>query len=146
MLMISLALASRVTTSIARSIYWSRSPPTRSSNEPAGHSSRGSTTTPIVQELQRQTRTIPIVFASIGDPVDTIVESLARPGGNATGFSNWEPAMGGKPLALLKEVAPGVNRMLVMVNSGSDSNQHEVRANEVAAQGSTGQVLLPPPE
>jgi len=99
-----------------------------------------------VQELQRQTRTIPIVFASIGDPVDTIVESLARPGGNATGFSNWEPAMGGKPLALLKEVAPGVNRMLVMVNSGSDSNQHEVRANEAAAQSSTGQVLLPPPE
>jgi len=76
----------------------------------------------------------------------TIVESLARPGGNATGFSNWEPAMGGKPLALLKEVAPGVNRMLVMVNSGSDSNQHEVRANEAAAQSSTGQVLLPPPE
>ena len=45
------------------------------------------TGTPIVQELQRQTRTIPIVFASIGDPVDTgIVGSLARPGGNATGF------------------------------------------------------------
>ena len=54
--------------------------------------------------------------------------------------------MGGKPLALLKEVAPGVNRTLVMVNSGSDSNQHEVRANEAAAQSSTGQVLLPPPE
>jgi ABC transporter substrate binding protein len=90
--------------------------------------------TPIVQELQRQTRTIPIVFASIGDPVDTsVVGSLARPGGNATGFSNWEPAMGGKRLALLKEVAPGVNRVLVMVNSGSDSNQHELRAIETAA-------------
>jgi putative tryptophan/tyrosine transport system substrate-binding protein len=92
------------------------------------------TTTPIVQELQRQTRTIPIVFASIGDPVDTsIVGSLARPGGNATGFSNWEPAMGGKRLALLKEVAPSVNRVFVMVNSGSDSNQHELRAIEAAA-------------
>ena len=95
------------------------------------------TATPIVQELQRQTRTIPIVFASIGDPVDTgIVGSLARPGGNATGFSNWEPAMGGKRLALLKEVAPGVNRVLVMVNTGSDSNQHELRAIEAAASSS----------
>ena len=92
------------------------------------------TATPIVQELQRQTRTIPIVFVNIGDPVDTsIVGSLARPGGNATGFSNWEPAMGGKRLALLKEVAPGVNRVLVMVNSESDSNQHELRAIEAAA-------------
>jgi putative ABC transport system substrate-binding protein len=92
------------------------------------------TATPIVQELQRQTRTIPIVFVNVGDPVDTsIVGSLARPGGNATGFSNWEPAMGGKRLALLKEVAPGVNRVLVMVNSGSDSNQHELRAIEAAA-------------
>jgi putative tryptophan/tyrosine transport system substrate-binding protein len=90
--------------------------------------------TPIVQELQRQTRTIPIVFANIGDPVDTgIVGSLARPGGNATGFSNYEPAMGGKRLALLKEVAPGVNRVLVMVNSGNDPNQHELRAIEAAA-------------
>jgi putative ABC transport system substrate-binding protein len=90
--------------------------------------------TEIVQELQRQTRTIPIVFASIGDPVATsVVGSLARPGGNATGFSNWEPAMGGKRLALLKEVAPGVNRLLVMVNSGNDSNQHELRAIEAAA-------------
>ena len=87
-----------------------------------------------MQELQRQTRTIPIVFASIGDPVDTgIVGSLARPGGNATGFSNWEPAMGGKRLALLTEVAPGVNRVLVMVNSGSDPNQHELHAIEAGA-------------
>jgi putative ABC transport system substrate-binding protein len=92
------------------------------------------TGTPIVQELQRQTRTIPIVFVNIGDPVDTrIVGSLARPGGNATGFSNWEPAMGSKRLALLKEVAPGVNRVLVMVNTGSDANQHEWRAIEAAA-------------
>jgi putative tryptophan/tyrosine transport system substrate-binding protein len=90
--------------------------------------------TRIVQELQRQTRTIPIVFASISDPVVTsVVGSLARPGGNATGFSNWEPAMGGKRLALLKEVAPGVNRVLVMVNSGNDANQHELRAIEAAA-------------
>ena len=55
------------------------------------------TVTPIVQELQRQTRSIPIVFASIIDPVETgVVASLARPGGNATGFMNMEPALSGK--------------------------------------------------
>jgi len=79
--------------------------------------------TPVIQELQRQTRSIPIVFASIIDPVETgVVASLARPGGNATGFMNMEPALSGKWLELLKEVAPGVNRVLVLVNSGSDAN------------------------
>jgi len=64
------------------------------------------TNTLIVQELQRQTRTVPIVFANLGDPVDTgIVASLARPAGNATGFMNIEPGMGGKFLELLKEAA-----------------------------------------
>src|SRR5262249_16941156 len=73
----------------------------------------------ILKELQRQTRTIPIVFANVGDPVDTgVVASLARPGGNITGFVNFEPAIGGKWLELLKEVAPGVNRVLVLLNAG----------------------------
>jgi putative ABC transport system substrate-binding protein len=92
------------------------------------------TTTPIIQELQRQTRTIPLVFASIADPVETgVVASLARPGGNATGFMNQEPALSGKWLELLKELAPGVNRVLVLVNSGSDANLIELRAIEAAA-------------
>jgi putative ABC transport system substrate-binding protein len=90
--------------------------------------------TPVIQELQRQTRSIPIVFASIIDPVETgVVASLARPGGNATGFMNMEPALSGKWLELLKEVAPGVNRVLVLVNSGSDANLIESRAIEAAA-------------
>jgi putative ABC transport system substrate-binding protein len=90
--------------------------------------------TTIVQELQRHTRSIPIVFANIFDPVESgIVASLARPGGNATGFMNWEPALSGKWLELLKEVAPGVNRVLVLVNSGSDANLIELRAVEAAA-------------
>jgi len=92
------------------------------------------TTTPIVQELQRRTRSIPIVFVSIIDPVETgVVGSLARPGGNATGFMNMEPALSGKWLELLKEVAPGVNRVLVLVNSDSDANLIELRAIEAAA-------------
>src|SRR2546430_15919524 len=50
------------------------------------------TNTPFVQELQRQTRTIPIVFINLGDPVETgLVASLARPGGNVTGFMNYLP-------------------------------------------------------
>ena len=50
--------------------------------------------TPFIQELQRQTRSIPIVFAALTDPIETgVVASLARPGGNATGFMNQEPAL-----------------------------------------------------
>jgi putative ABC transport system substrate-binding protein len=101
------------------------------------------TNTAIVQELQRQTRSIPIVFANLSDPVETgVVASLARPGGNATGFMNIEPTLGGKWLELLKEVAPGVNRVLVLVNSGSDANLIESRAVEAAAPSIGVQVSL----
>jgi putative ABC transport system substrate-binding protein len=97
--------------------------------------------TPIVQELQRQTRFIPIVFANITDPVETgVVASLARPGGNATGFMNHEPALSGKLLELLKEVAPGVSRVLVLVNSGNDANLIALRAAEAAAASLGAQV------
>jgi putative ABC transport system substrate-binding protein len=97
--------------------------------------------TPIVQELQRQTRSIPIVFAGMSDPVETgVVASLARPGGNATGFMTDEPALSGKWLELLKEIAPGVNRVLVLVNSGSDGNLFELRTIEAAAPASGMQV------
>ena len=62
--------------------------------------------------LLTQTRTIPIVFAMVSDPVgERFVESLARPGGNATGFTNVESSMAGKWLELLKEVAPNVKRI-----------------------------------
>jgi putative ABC transport system substrate-binding protein len=90
--------------------------------------------TPTVQELQRQTRSIPIVFATLTDPVETgVVASLARPGGNATGFLSREPALSGKWLELLKEIAPGVDRVLVLVNDGSDASLIELRAIEAAA-------------
>jgi putative ABC transport system substrate-binding protein len=92
------------------------------------------TNTAIVQELQRQTRSIPIVFANLTDPVETgVVASLARPGGNATGFMDHEPAISGKWLQFLKEVAPGLNRVLVLVNAGSDANLIDLRAVEAAA-------------
>jgi len=72
---------------------------------------------PATAALQRETRTIPIVFAGISDPVGAgFVAGLPRPGGNLTGFASTEPAMAGKWLELLTEIAPGVKRVAIMFN------------------------------
>ena len=69
--------------------------------------------------LLEATRTVPIVFAGVADPVAAgYVESLARPGGNATGFTVYEYSIGGKWLELLKEVAPRVTRVAVLRETG----------------------------
>jgi putative ABC transport system substrate-binding protein len=74
--------------------------------------------TPATAAFQRETRTIPIVFASVSDPVgEGFVESLSRPGGNITGFISQEATMGGKWLELLTEIAPGVKRATTMFNA-----------------------------
>jgi len=68
--------------------------------------------TPVTAALLRQTRTIPIEFTVVSDPVgERFVESLARPGGNVTGFTNVEFSLTGKWLELLKEIAPGIKRV-----------------------------------
>ena len=73
--------------------------------------------TPVTAALLRQTRTIPVVFTVVSDPVgERFVESLARPGGNATGFTNVESSLTGKWLELLKEVAPRVKRVAFIFN------------------------------
>jgi putative ABC transport system substrate-binding protein len=73
--------------------------------------------TPVTAALLKQTRTIPIVFTVVSDPVgEHFVESLARPGGNATGFTNVESSLTGKWLELLKEVAPGIKRVAFIFN------------------------------
>ena len=73
--------------------------------------------TPVTAALLRQTRIIPIVFTVVSDPVgERFVESLARPGGNATGFTNVESSLTGKWLELLKEVAPRVKRVAFIFN------------------------------
>jgi putative ABC transport system substrate-binding protein len=60
---------------------------------------------------------IPIIFVQVGDPVvSKVVESLARPGGNLTGFTNFEPSMGGKWLDLLKTISPGITRVIYPYN------------------------------
>jgi putative ABC transport system substrate-binding protein len=70
--------------------------------------------------LQRETRTIPIVFGGVGDPVASgIVAQLNRPGGNITGFAAIEPSIGGKWLELLSEIAPGLKRAAIMFNPDS---------------------------
>jgi len=96
--------------------------------------------TMIVLELQRQKRSIPIVFAGIADPVETgVVESLPRPGGNATRFMNHEPALVGKRLELLKEIAPGLNRVLLLMNN-SPANLIELPTIEAAGKSFGVQV------
>jgi putative ABC transport system substrate-binding protein len=73
--------------------------------------------TPAAAALQQQTRTIPIVFVLVADPIGMgFVQSLARPGGNITGFSSFDPPIMGKWLQLLKEVAPRVTRVAVIFN------------------------------
>src|SRR6516164_3596591 len=72
--------------------------------------------TPATAAVQRETRTIPIVFANVGDPVaQRIVARLNQPGGNTTGFANVEASLGGKWLELLSEIAPGLKRAAVML-------------------------------
>ncbi len=74
-------------------------------------------TTPVTAAFQRQTKTIPIVFVIVSDPVGSgFVPSLARPGANITGFVNIEASMGGKWLELLVQIAPDVRRAAIMYN------------------------------
>jgi putative ABC transport system substrate-binding protein len=74
-------------------------------------------TTPATVALQQETRTIPIVFTSVSDPVTTgIVARLDRPSGNITGFASLESSLGGKWLELLSEIAPGLKRIAIMFN------------------------------
>jgi putative ABC transport system substrate-binding protein len=72
---------------------------------------------PAAAALQRETRTIPIVFASVSDPVASgIIARLDLPGGNITGFATQEASLGGKWLELLLEIAPELKRVAIMFN------------------------------
>jgi putative ABC transport system substrate-binding protein len=73
--------------------------------------------TPATAAVQRETRTIPIVFVAVGDPVASgLVARLDRPRGNITGFASLEATLGGKWLELLSEIAPGLKRVAFMFN------------------------------
>ena len=89
---------------------------------------------PALVELQRITSMIPIVFTQVFDAVGGgLVAGLARPGGNVTGFQNFEPAMGGKWLGVLKEAAPNLNRVAVLYGSDSAASVAAVHATEAVA-------------
>jgi putative ABC transport system substrate-binding protein len=89
---------------------------------------------PALSELRRLTRTIPLVFTQVGDPIDAgFVTNLARPGGNITGFSPFEPAMGGKWLSVLKEVAPSLRRAAVLFGSDTPIDRAMLHSAEAVA-------------
>jgi len=74
-------------------------------------------TTPVIGALTRETRTVPIVFVNVADPLASgFVTSLARPSGNVTGFALYDSALGGKWVGLLKEIAPRIVRAALLFN------------------------------
>jgi putative ABC transport system substrate-binding protein len=76
--------------------------------------------TPAMLALKERTTAIPLVFVNVTDPVGSkMVESLAKPGGNMTGFTNYERSMAGKWVELLTEAAPSIERLLVILNPDS---------------------------
>jgi putative ABC transport system substrate-binding protein len=92
-------------------------------------------TTPATAAVQRETRTIPIVFAIVSDPVaQRIVARLDRPGGNITGFAHLEASMGGKWLELLSEIAPGLKRAAIMFNPDTAPVSAYMTSFETAAR------------
>jgi putative ABC transport system substrate-binding protein len=97
-------------------------------------------TTAAVAQLQRASRTVPIVFVSAIDPVGSgLITSMARPGGNATGFVIFEYALAAKWLELLKEIAPGVKRAAVLRDATVSSGIGQFAA--IQAAGSVGMEL-----
>ncbi len=103
-------------------------------------------TTPVAAALHQATRTVPIVFVSIADPVaGGLVASLARPGGNITGFTNYEFAMGAKWLEVLKEIAPRLARVSLMLGPDTGSYYAEyLRSIEAVALSLAVQATLAP--
>ena len=96
-----------------------------------------------VAPMQQATRTIPIVFTNVADPVGAgIVQSLARPGGNATGFTNFEYSMSGKWVELLKQIAPHIRRAAVLRDPTAAAGIGQFAAIQGVAQ-SLGVELTP---
>jgi ABC-type uncharacterized transport system substrate-binding protein len=95
--------------------------------------------------VQRETRTIPVVFVNVSDPIGAgFIESLARPGGNLTGVLHYEVGILGKWLAMLKEIAPRVTRAALMADPKSPVFNYFVRAAESGGR-SLGIEIVPTP-
>jgi ABC-type uncharacterized transport system substrate-binding protein len=90
--------------------------------------------TPAAQALKAATRSIPLVVAIMADPVAAgLVENLARPGGNTTGFSIVAPELGAKRLQLLKEIVPTMSSVAVLMNASNPQSQIEFKEMSAAA-------------
>jgi putative ABC transport system substrate-binding protein len=104
--------------------------------------------TPIVAALQRETRTIPMVFVAIADPVGSgFVTSLARPGGNLTGLLLFDASVTGKWLAMLRDIAPGLSRAALVINPKTAAYyEFYLRAAQAAAASLAIELVLAPIE
>ena len=98
---------------------------------------------PGLAAMKQATQTVPVVFVLVSDPVGSgLVTNLARPGGNITGFQNFETAIGGKWLELLKVIAPGVRRVGVLYNQNIPANIEFLRTAQAVA-GVVGVTVTP---
>jgi putative tryptophan/tyrosine transport system substrate-binding protein len=104
-------------------------------------------TTPVVAALKQQTRTVPIVFIQVSDPVGSgFIAGIAEPGGNITGFTNLESSMSSKLLELLKEIAPGIARVALLFNpeTAPDGGSYFLRPVEAAAPALKVKIIPAP--
>jgi ABC-type uncharacterized transport system substrate-binding protein len=104
------------------------------------------TSTPATAAILRETQTIPVVFASVSDPIGAgFIQSLTRPGGNATGFVNIEASLGGKWVEVLKEIVPGISRAAMMFNPKTSPQTGYYRQSlEAAAASLAVQIVAAP--
>ena len=90
--------------------------------------------TPVVAAVKRESRTIPIVFTSVSDPIGSgFIASLSRPGGQITGFLLYEDGIVGKWLAMLKEIAPSLQRAAIIANPKNTPYDYFLRSAQAAA-------------
>jgi putative tryptophan/tyrosine transport system substrate-binding protein len=95
--------------------------------------------------VQQSTSTVPVIFIAGGDPVaDGLVQSLARPGGNVTGFAVLEPSLGAKLLELLKEIAPSLARVAILFNPDNPGNQRVFASAKKVAPRFAVEVIAAP--
>jgi putative ABC transport system substrate-binding protein len=102
---------------------------------------------PATAAVQRETRTVPIVFANVTEPVDRgFVAGLNRPGGNVTGFATTEASLGGKWLELLSEIVPGLKRAAIMFNpdAGAAAMSSLMPSIETAARFLKVELIMVP--
>jgi len=102
-------------------------------------------TNQVTEILREETQTIPIVFVFVGDPIGSgFVASLSRPGGNLTGFANFENSIGGKWLELLKEIAPSVTRVGFIYSPDAPPNVGFYEAAKAAAPALNVELIALP--